>query len=47
MCEFLVDLVGLRHKLRQHGVSLCIQGGGVGFVGHQPGVDGDVEPGGL
>ena len=47
MCEFLVDLVGLRHKLRQHGVGLCIQGGGVGFVGHQPGVDGDIEPGGL
>ena len=47
MCEFLVDLVGLRHKLRQHGVGLCIQGGGAGVVGHQPGVDGDIEPGGL
>lgn len=47
MCEFLVDPVGLRHKLRQHGVGLCIQGGGAGVVGHQPGVDGDIEPGGL
>ena len=47
MCEFLVDLVGLRHKLRQHGVGLCIQGSGVVFVGHQPGVDGNIEPGGL
>ena len=46
-CHGLVDFIGQRYILRQHPGGFFIQPGGVGAVGHEFGVDGDVQPGGL
>lgn len=47
LCDLRKHGVCLRDILAQQGVGLCIQCGGIGFVGHQLCVDEHVQAGGL